>query len=322
MKAISIQDFVPGDTGAELFVAYVQLCLILGDLTDYYRRKKAMSAQQKDSFKHRLLWWLRTLPCHVRHPTLLTKPTSDNLLWRQLFVIYFTVIALLYKTGWSAGSVHPHALIASSFMTTFLEGFLARDELQRLPAIFSFYATIAAIPQIEVTKHEKLKASAETDLGTLLQVLAQLSARFPSSRSAFKNFQMLKRSREASMGSEVLPIAEAMDGFMLFEGFSSSGCRIWPFLVDCSSQRTDGITYDEVSPNGGDKTRASIIPSTLGAGRSSIEDTLGSPLLEAEGQNMLDFPLEPCVSETFVNFLDWFGDFSATEELSVINPQY
>ncbi|KAL6241840.1 hypothetical protein RBB50_011373 [Rhinocladiella similis] len=158
-------------------------------------------------------------------------PSSDNLMWRQLFVIYFAVVAILNRTDWPGQRMHSQSVIASSFLAHLLECFLARDEVQRLPTMFCFYAMCAAIPLIVATKIRKLKTGAERDLAIVQQALVELAARWPSSNGVLKHFQILRHSKVDITGSPNSPMIVRPGNLLLFEPFDSLACGSWSSLT-------------------------------------------------------------------------------------------
>lgn len=192
-----------------------------------------MTTHKSDAIGNRLLWWLKTLPNEMQYFCLSfpQQPTSDNLMLRQLFVIYFATVTILYRTDWPTQVVHPQAIIASAFMACLLEGFIARDEIQRLPTMFGFYAISAAIPQMVAARFHKLKASAENDLSIILQSLTKLSARWPSSDTVLRYFRTLKHSETSNNNPQISPETVQHEDLLLFDNFDFSSCRTGSLLV-------------------------------------------------------------------------------------------
>lgn len=267
VKPISIQDFGDGEPNADIFVAHVRLCLILGDLCDLYRRRE-MTPRHSDNIRERLFWWMKTLAPNMQYFSLASsmKPSSDNLMLRQLFVIYFATVTIQYRTDWSTQVVHPVAVIASSFMVSLLEGFLARDELQRLPTMFCFYAISAAVPQFVATNYEHLTVNAEADLQIVQQSLKALSKRWPSSESVLRHFETLRDSRARAGGSRLPPNHSWSDDLLLFENFNPAACRSWSlFADDCDAGGRQVPLMVPPRTPGRELVHACIIPIVLAA---------------------------------------------------------
>ncbi|PCG91943.1 Transcription factor [Penicillium occitanis (nom. inval.)] len=224
VKPISTEDFGADEQYAKVFVAYVKVCLILGDLCESHRRGE-VSTLQRDNVRNRLFWWLKELPEEMQYFRSSTHASFDNRFERQLFVIYFAAVSILYRSDLSGQMVHPVSLVASSFLVSLLEDFLARDEVQRLPTMFTFYAISAAVPQLVATRNANLKPVADTELAIISQFLLALSLRWPTSAGAQKLFETLRNSETAIEKPLVSFGTFSGHEQLLFDNFNLSACR-------------------------------------------------------------------------------------------------
>ncbi|KAK6384910.1 uncharacterized protein PV06_08990 [Exophiala oligosperma] len=233
---ISIEDFEPGDKHAATFVVYVRLCLIIGDLCEGYQQGRKQLARLGADVKHRLLSWLKDLPPHLRYfdATAQFRETADNFILRQVFAIYLATVTLLSKAEpRPVGSVSPVALRASSFLATLLEGFLARDEAARLPAMFTFYTLAAAIPQVAARKYKRLRPAIELDLQIFEDALTALSTKWPSAASRVTTLRALRAKKPCTCAAgEETPTLTDVEDRLLFKDFDTKACRLWTYIRD------------------------------------------------------------------------------------------
>lgn len=157
---------------------------------------------------------------------------------------------VLGRSTASHGHVSSIALLASSFITSIFEDFLARDEIQFLGPIFTFYLLAAGVTLLSIRRYSELWKVAQQDLAVIQDSLGELSKRWPSAIGAIK---ALSNSMEASVVSEdkevALPALEWLDmeGQLLFEGFSTEMCKLWTPL----EQHVHGqhISHDHSTEN-------------------------------------------------------------------------
>jgi hypothetical protein len=73
-------------------------------------------------------------------------------------------------------------MIAASYIAGIYEEFLARDEIQYLPAIFSFYGLAAAVSLVSFHRYPHLRKAAEQDLAVIVTAEKELGKRWPAAR--------------------------------------------------------------------------------------------------------------------------------------------
>ncbi|KIW10806.1 hypothetical protein PV08_10105 [Exophiala spinifera] len=313
---ISVQDFAAGDANAEFFTVHVRLCLILADLCELYRRQE-MTTERNDAIRDRLLWWLRSLPRGKQTCNLTTAATpSDNFMWRQLLVIYFAVVTILYRADWPGQRIRSQSVIASSFLANLLECFLARDEVQRLPTMFCFYAMCAAIPLIVATKIRKLKTGAERDLAIIQQALEELAARWPSSSGALKHFQVLRHSKIDTTGSPNSLMIVRPEDLLLFEPFDSSACRSWSLVTNNVGEEeiVHGVELEKESQETSSQNMSRSAGMQYGLDETVALHFPGSP--SGPQQLTPDSPSDPLSLGACPNYADPVGEWLLFDDLS------
>lgn len=139
---------------AHLWVAYVKIAGILGDLTQWHLRGCPEGEIKSQSFEEQLRSWIRDLP-----PELRVCDVEGNMLpydcnVRFLYLPYFTAISILYKPRLPSGARgSPSQLIlgstiAASCICRIFEDALARNEVRHGVAMQAIYLLIAGICQL------------------------------------------------------------------------------------------------------------------------------------------------------------------------------
>lgn len=111
---------------------FVQITSILGDMTEYYCRG-TLSDRKKIDFEEALRRWLKTLPLGLRlyHPE--TKKLNEyNVKTRQLHVLYFTSLLILFRHDKKTDPPSPVSLLASSFISGIYEEYLTYEDISHL----------------------------------------------------------------------------------------------------------------------------------------------------------------------------------------------
>ncbi len=239
-------------------MSYVDICVLLGDLTEC-RSRKYMPRSKKIYLENALYRWIKTLPLSLR---LSHTPNSSNLFTasasnfnaRQLHLPYLITITIMgrsmtsYPLRQEIGStstpttINPVAVLASSFVAGIFEEFLARDELQFLGPIFTFYLLAAGIALVSTSRDQNLWRIAQQDLEVLQNSLEELSKRWPSAIGALRGLRnVIERAAPGvAVGNVSSNVASSDAGRMsqlsaeqkaLLEDFPPDLCRLWTQLT-------------------------------------------------------------------------------------------
>jgi hypothetical protein len=153
IKPPSIQDFPNAGKEAHLFIAYVSIASILGDLTQWYLRSCPDVEEKQIAFESRIRQWIEGLPIElrIRDDTGDYRPYDPDV--RQLYLPYFTAISILYRpklssrsTGCSQATIG--STIAASCVARIFEDALARNEVRNGVAMTAIYLLIAGIGEL------------------------------------------------------------------------------------------------------------------------------------------------------------------------------
>ena len=149
----TVEDFPITDKRAHLFVAYVKISGILGDLTQWYLRGCHDYDAKHSGFEIQIKEWSRNLPQELRIRGL----SGDNLPYdseiRELYLPYLTAISILYRpklpsksSGYSQATIG--STIAASCVARIFEDALARNEVRNGVAMQAIYLLIAGIVEL------------------------------------------------------------------------------------------------------------------------------------------------------------------------------
>ncbi len=228
----TIQDFEGIRSAADLFCAYTNISLILGDLTECFLQKGKV-AENRASLGDRLFRWVKTLPddlqlCYQESNRPL-RPYSFEA--RQLHVQYFTVLTIINKNPVPGTPPCTASLLASSFVAGIFEDFLARDELRYLGPIFTFYLLAAGVALLSCYRYPGLWHLAEQDLHIIFKSQEELAKRWPSAIGSLKNLQEVKEKVTRGQQTSLFPENNLTpEQIQYFDSFGSDTCRFWHVL--------------------------------------------------------------------------------------------
>jgi hypothetical protein len=192
-----------------------------------------MSRHHKSRVQNSLTAWSKDLPNEFRlyqkgpNPTDLHL-TRYNFNYRQLHIPYFVVLTIMHKTMTPNAGPSAISILAASYIAGIFEDFLARDEVQFLPAIFSFYGLAAAVSLISFHRYPYLRDIAEQDLAVIMSVELELGKRWPTARGMRNALEVMISSipktdtRNTQLHLEI-PKKEVES---YFSNFGSSLCRM------------------------------------------------------------------------------------------------
>ncbi|ORY05580.1 hypothetical protein BCR34DRAFT_44518 [Clohesyomyces aquaticus] len=304
VSPISALDFEGMIAPANLFSTYVGISCILGDLTQSYLRKHGLQ-EHKKSLEDRLFRWLKTLPDNLQ----LCRPIDGRPLKqysfeaRQLHVQYFIVLVILNRPSESKNVPSTESLLASSYVASIFEDFMARDELRYLGPIFTFYCLTAGMAQLSCYRYTGLVDTAEENLAIMGRALEELSKRWPSAVGSLKHLmdvreKVLQRPSLGQFPDVNLPNTT----LQFFTDFGPDLCRMWHPIHQRLPHNTT-IAPRELETAGilqGLRTPAAPpLDLDLGSSSTAQHQMLGNQVASGAGS------LEP----TLLQPQEWFGPY-------------
>lgn len=183
VRPLTLRDFDRVDENVRLFLAFVELNILFGDITQDLMRG-TLGFQKRADYEARLNKFVSSLPADLT----LYDPVGKTLRpyhWkiRFLHVLYLTVIVTLYRPPRQAGNrSDPAALLASSLIAGIFEEFLARGDAALLPSLSCFSLLSAALSQIASRHVRHVSAQLENDFTLILQALQEQTRQYDAAK--------------------------------------------------------------------------------------------------------------------------------------------
>ncbi|KAI1629800.1 hypothetical protein EDD37DRAFT_67767 [Exophiala viscosa] len=225
-------DFPDDRCEADIFIPYVEICCLLGDITDCCSRHHLPSSKRLQ-IESMLFRWLRTLSPALRltptNPSNAYTATDDNYDARLLHIHYLTTISMLSRYTTPKEYVPHEAVFAASFAAGIFETLLARDEIKFLPPPFTIFCLICSMVLVSLRPFNCLWQAAQPDLLIFRECLLQLSKRWRSAIGASKALQnALDKNKHASTSRPFRTWQwDQVTACQYFEGYALELCRMW-----------------------------------------------------------------------------------------------
>lgn len=184
------------------------------------------------SIEMRLYSWIRDLPDAVR----ICNKSDGSLLpynfkSRQLNLMFFTAIMLLYRPKSPAGQPSGAAILASSFSAGIFEDFLARGELGYLAPVFNFHLMTAAYAQLACYKYPAMWSKAEGELDTICTCLVEMAKRYPTAVGAQRVIKAVFRAVKVQKRyDEVALVTSEPEQMKFFNFLGPDLCNKWVLI--------------------------------------------------------------------------------------------
>lgn len=281
-----MKDFSAGNPDAKLFTSFCKICQLLGDITQY-RRRKTFTPDTRQNFENALYRWVKELPSELRlfrigHNGHVLSPYSFKT--RQVAIVYFVILIILHRRDEPSTPASAPSLVASSFIASIFEEFLSRDELRYLGPVFAFYAFAAGLSQMSGYRYPGLESTADGEFRVISLSLQSLSDRWGSAAEAMRSLTAARKAAMRQPQLDSAPAAIAPDVIPFFNDFGPELCRQWHLLGPSVPQR-------------------SVTPSHI-----SRQATREQPLVE----HTTDIPQDADLTRTGEDFVD--GDFLAMSQ--------
>ena len=229
VRPLTLEDFPAGcQQDGQLFMAYVEISSILGDLTQHLVRG-TLGHSDRVSIEHRLLQWISELHpdfhTHDRHSKQLNP---YNFKARQLHVPYFTALSILFRPTVLDTPPPLASVLSSSFVAGICEDFLVRGEVPLLPSTFTFHLLAAALAELATHSYPALWIKAKQELGVINQALEELAHRYPS---AFGSLRVIRGVTNAVQKQQIqrkpLQLNDSSEQLQFFSFFGPDLCSKW-----------------------------------------------------------------------------------------------
>jgi hypothetical protein len=240
VRPLTTHDFPNPGPDAHLFISYVDICKILGDLTEGVVRGD-LGRWKSVSLQSQLFSWIDSLPDLLRIYGPRTHALSPyNIKARQLHISYFTALTLLFRPTTTDNIPSGAALLASSFVASIYEDLLARGEIPILAPAYIFHLMTNAYAQLACYKYPSLWPKAEAELEIVNQCLIEMAKRYPSAIGAQRVIKAVFRSVKKQERHEgALQLLFDNDQRRYFEPFGSELCAKWELVCSEGNDRAE-----------------------------------------------------------------------------------
>jgi hypothetical protein len=227
-----VEDFEGGDDDALLFMQFVQITSILGDMTEHYRRG-TLSDRKKIDFEDSLRGWLNAVPSSLRlyrreTGTKTNRLTEYNFKFRQLHVLYFTALIILFRHDNKDDPPAPVSLLAASFISGIFQEYLTHEDIPHLSVTSIFYLMVAALLQLSYQRFPSLATHRNEEIDIMRLSMDGLKKRFPSAIGAERVVnQMMKQSTAVSDTPQSVHMMLTAEEAEFFVPFGPELCRQW-----------------------------------------------------------------------------------------------
>ncbi|KAL3486780.1 hypothetical protein BJX62DRAFT_228498 [Aspergillus germanicus] len=323
LRPPSMEDFRDSSLRPELFIYYVEICSILGHLTQCCRRD-SLTRRTRQSVCKSLQRWIHGLPDSLRlfanaEPLDGEFSSTEKVLSpydfeaRQLHIPYLICLIILCRAPSSQHAPSATAILASSHIVAIFEDFLARDELQFLGSIFTFYLLAAGLGILSCRRVPVLWSKAQPSMQTIYASLEELAKRWPSAAAPLRVLRSMNSEQDPTGLSLVQVPKLAEDHVSFFSTLGPGLTWAWEEFM---------IQGPEVRDTATDDARYSGHPANVGITSSFPADTttenllahpLGDFLEVSVQQSTADECLPPLqyegIGDWLLNECDVYGDF-------------
>lgn len=270
--------------------------------------------------RRHLYSWVRELPPELR----LFRQHSDSEMneyhfpARQIHIMYFVVLAILFRDPSSTTAVSSGSLLAASFIAAIFEEFIIRDEIRFVgPAIYKFFLLTAGITLLPARNIGVLRSEAQEDYTVIKKSLKQFSHRYPSALATLNMLETLEQSQEPSHESFLNRTPIEKEGRTLFREFGPGFCRLWDFCTGATDGHDDvhnlqryPLGYSRRSLQTPREVQSGeayplLTPGDAGPGHGSISEPFGTDNMISG--NDFSFPFVPS-GDSFDDPMSWILD--------------
>ena len=189
---ITVDDFEdPGNRKASIFVEYVKICRILGDLCQVLTRHGRINQAERNEFSWRLKEYLNSFPERFM---VVNKGYDFEL--AQLHVPILSTISILHRprSVFNLTSANAAGIVAGNLSFRLLQSIELRGQTKLLSSAFSWHLMATSIPHLSALRVPELRSDANHALDELEKVLSTLGKVRPSAQQNLRNVRAIRRA--------------------------------------------------------------------------------------------------------------------------------
>lgn len=184
---------------SRVFIAYVYIIEVLGDLCQILTRQKEATAEQKNEICSRLISWIQNLPPDLRLQNLDGSARPYDVDVAQLHVPLLTSIVILYRPRsiFNLSASSSASVVAANLIFSIFEAMELRDDTFSLASAYAWYMFVAAVPQLSCLRTRSgLAEDARQRLDRLEDIMHTLGAIRPAATVHLRNVRSLRKHFE------------------------------------------------------------------------------------------------------------------------------
>lgn len=230
---------------APIFVAYVDLAVIVGKLVNESILKSMPTHKPSHDVPTLLRQWIFSLPpaLHLRstNSQRASDSTLDSFAARQLLVTYYAAVAMFYRMKKSDDPFPAAAVLAGSTIAGIFEDFLARDQVRHLGPVYTFYLLVASIALLSCYKYGNLWHIARADLAIISHAQEEMKEKWPSAIGSIRSFdKMFKVMTTVQDRREGRPMQDLdTTARTLLQDIDGNNCRLYNAIMFSDEQHPD-----------------------------------------------------------------------------------
>ena len=184
------------DMRAEIFIYYVPITRILGDLCQLVTRNGEASPVDKHKIALRLHSYLESLPDALRLQDMNGLAQQYSLELAQLHVPILITVTILFRprTVYQLTAANAGSATAAFLSFRLFQAIQLREQTRFLSSAFSWHLMVTAIPLLSCTKVAALRAEANDALDAVENVLDTLARVRPSAANNLRNVKAIRKA--------------------------------------------------------------------------------------------------------------------------------
>ncbi len=179
----TLEDFPdPTDPKALIFIHWVRLCAIIGQVAKYRSRVTDIASLEFPvHLAENLINWVQSLPPSLKLPIDSNVITSFNRDVHQLHLPYLAVIIILHLSPSSQPLPRAYvaAVMAASCVARSFKDYLSRGGIRFLMPVSGWICGIATLALLRASRLGQLTLHAEDDIKVLITALTELRIIYP-----------------------------------------------------------------------------------------------------------------------------------------------
>lgn len=198
------------DGRPQIFVFYVKIVEILGDLCHLLTRESKITPQERADVSARLRDYIQDLPDSLRLNEIDGSVKPYNFELAQFHVPILTAITILHRPRsiFSLGVANAASIVAANLTFRIVEAIYFREQTKFLSSAYAWFLLAASIPHLSCLTVERLKSDASAALDTLEAVLSTLGRVRPAAANNLRNVRAIRRAVNAHNRSDGGPRPE------------------------------------------------------------------------------------------------------------------